>query len=169
MTQILLIDDDVHVRDMLRMTLEYFGHTVTEARNGQEGIDLLNLSKPDLVITDLVMPVKGGFEVMIELKMHHPTVKLIVMSGGGRRGPQDSLPFAHALGATRVLAKPFATGLLMAIVNELLADSGSEAAARVRPPGDDSALFVKVSSGNSAVSASTNAEQRPWRQKLKEG
>ena len=83
MARILLIDDDDSVRTMLRLTLVHFGHTVIEARDGKEGLELFQNTDVDLLITDIVMPEKEGLEVLMELrKRKHPPVKIIAISGG---------------------------------------------------------------------------------------
>lgn len=129
MARILLIDDDDSVRGMLRLTLTHFGHAVTEARDGREGLGLFQPAGIDLVITDIVMPDKEGLETVRELRKKDPAVKIIAMSGGGRMGKAiDYLPIARRLGAAKVLAKPFSTEVLIATVNELLAaDSAAPA------------------------------------------
>jgi DNA-binding response OmpR family regulator len=132
MARILLIDDDDDVRAMLRATLTYFGHTVIEARDGKEGLDLFPKANADLLITDIVMPEKEGMEVLMELRKKHPPVKIIAISGGGRQNASDYLHVAKLMGATRVLAKPFSNEALMAMINELLPDDG----APVRDDGD---------------------------------
>jgi DNA-binding response OmpR family regulator len=120
MARILLIDDDNPVRTMLRQTLVYFGHTVIEARNGKEGLDSFAVARPDLVITDIVMPEKEGLEVLMELRNKQPPVKIIAMSGGGRQSAMDYLRIAKHLGAAKTLAKPFSNEALLAAINELL-------------------------------------------------
>ena len=75
MARILLIDDDDSVRTMLRLTLAHFGHSVIEARNGKEGLELFQHANADLLITDIVMPEKEGLEVLMELRKKHPPVK----------------------------------------------------------------------------------------------
>jgi two-component system response regulator (stage 0 sporulation protein F) len=121
MARILLIDDDDVVRTVLCALLVRSGHTVIEARDGEEGLDLFPRIVPDLVITDIVMPKKSGLEVMQALREKKPCVKIIVMSGGDRNGPGDNLQAATLIGATSVLAKPFAVAELLAEVNEVLA------------------------------------------------
>lgn len=122
MARILLIDDDESVRTMLRKTLVHFGHTVIEARNGKEGLELFPQARADLIITDIVMPEKEGIEVLMELRTKQPPVKIIAISGGGRGSAVDYLHIAQQLGAAKVLAKPFANEVLMAAINELLAE-----------------------------------------------
>lgn len=127
MARILLIDDDDTVRTVLRLTLVHFSHTVIEARNGKEGLRLFPHANVDLVITDIVMPEKEGFEVLIELRSRHPTMRVIAISGGGHGGAVDYLRVAKLLGAAKVLAKPFSSDALMAAVDELLAGGGAPA------------------------------------------
>ncbi len=107
---------------MLRHTLVHFGHTVTEACNGKEGLKLFatGAADSDLVITDLVMPEVEGFEVLAELRTKLPRVKIMVISGGVRSDPDTYLEMASRLGAAKVLAKPFSNQDLMLAVNELL-------------------------------------------------
>ena len=121
MAHILLIDDDDDVRTMLRLTLVHFGHTVIEARNGREGLALFPHAAADLVITDIVMPEGEGLEVLMALRRHVPPVKLMAISGGGRVSAADYLHMAKAMGAAKVLAKPFRAEVFIAAVDELLA------------------------------------------------
>jgi CheY-like chemotaxis protein len=120
MARILLIDDDDSVRTMLRLTLTEFGHTVTEARNGNEGLDKFADSHADLVITDIVMPEKEGIEVIMELRKRQPQLRIMAISGGGRIDSQDYLRIARFSGANKVLAKPFSSEELMSAIAELL-------------------------------------------------
>jgi len=119
MARILLIDDDDSVRKILRLTLVHFGHTVIEARNGKEGLELFPHAHADLLITDIVMPEKEGIEVLFELRKLHSPVKIIAISGGGRRDATEYLHMATLMGAAKVLAKPFSNEALIAAVNEL--------------------------------------------------
>ncbi len=105
---------------MLGLTLTHFGHLVIEARNGKEGLELFPDACADLVITDIVMPEKEGLEVLMELRKQKPPVKIIVISGGTRNRSGGYLRTATALGAPKVLEKPFSNGELMNAVNELL-------------------------------------------------
>ena len=131
MARILLIDDDDTVRTMLRLTLVHFGHTVIEARDGKEGLELFQDANVDLLITDIVMPEKEGLEVLMELRKKHPPVKIIAISGG------DYLHMAKLMGAAKVLAKPFSTNVLIEAIDELLAGRRSVGAAARGAANDD--------------------------------
>ena len=120
MPRILLIDDDDSFRSMLSKTLAHFGHTVIEARNGKEGLELFSHADADLIITDLIMPEKEGLELLMELREMRTAVKIIAMSGGGRNSAADYLPIAKLMGAAKVLSKPFSNEVLVATINELL-------------------------------------------------
>ena len=126
MARILLIEDDDAVRLVLHRALARFGHTVIEARNGNEGLQLFPTAKADLLITDLMMPEKGGLEVLAELREKYPPVKTIAISGGLLHDARDGLEVAKSLGAAAVLAKPFSCDVLMAAVNEVLVGGGAE-------------------------------------------
>ena len=104
---------------MLRETLELAGHTVIEARNGAEGVDLFRQAGADLVITDIVMPNKDGLAVLMTLREHVPPMHIIAISGSGPSAG-DYLDRAYRLGAVKVLLKPFSIAALLAAVDELL-------------------------------------------------
>ena len=110
--RVLLIEDDASVRRIVRKMLERGRHDVTEAENGRIGLDRLSDSVFDLVITDIVMPEMDGIEMLIELRKHHPSQRVIAMSGGGRTGNMDLLGSAKKLGACAVLHKPFTSDVL---------------------------------------------------------
>lgn len=127
MARILLIDDDVDVRDMLRVSLTHLGHTVVEAANGREGLELFQQSEFDLLITDIVMPEKEGLEVLMEVRKKRPPVKIIAISGGSRQSSVDYLQMARFMGAGRVLTKPFSHKELVAAIEELMGGDASPA------------------------------------------
>ena len=68
MTKILIIDDEKDFLDLLKEQLELAGYSVTTAMNGEEGLISAQVSHPDLVICDVRMPKKDGFEVLRQLK-----------------------------------------------------------------------------------------------------
>ena len=121
MSKILVIDDDRHIRGLLRKTLESAGFEVIEARDGKDGIRLFQSSSPDLVITDILMPEKEGLACIQELRQLDPAVRIIAISGGSRHLPLDVLGIATKFGARRVFPKPFDLDKLLAGVREELA------------------------------------------------
>lgn len=118
--RILVIDDDVAVRTTLKLVLEDSGYTVAVAENGRAGMVLYRTLLPDLVITDIIMPDQEGIETIIEIRKDHPTAPILAISGGGRIGDTQFLTLAKALGASHVLAKPFAPAELLDVVAQCL-------------------------------------------------
>jgi DNA-binding NtrC family response regulator len=120
MARILIIDDEDYVRMTLSQALEDEGHTVLVATNGNDGLARYAEAKPDLVITDLLMPEKEGLETIVELRKVDPGVKIIVISGGGRINNVDFLEVAKKFGATAALKKPFPIDEFCRLVTDCL-------------------------------------------------
>lgn len=125
MARILIIDDEPLVRTAVRMLLRRAGHEVEEAADGVAGIAAALAGTFDLVITDVIMPVRDGVEAIGELRRSRPGLKVIAMSGGGRQGNSERLDAALAAGAAAVIRKPFGVAELLGEVNRVLA--GGEA------------------------------------------
>ena len=121
MARILVIDDDPLIRDMLSQVLEEAGHEVVLAPDGEEGMNLFRSGPADLVITDIVMPEKDGWETVVVLKKEFPAVKIIAVSGGAKIGPFTHLMTAKRLGADLIFAKPLKKHELLKGIEELLA------------------------------------------------
>lgn len=117
MARILVIDDDASIRVALRQILEKAGHRVADAPDGETGLNLHRQEPADLVITDIVMPLKEGVETTIELRRDFPDIKIIAISGMD----DISLLQAGAFGALRVFRKPLDTERLLKAVEEMLA------------------------------------------------
>ena len=119
MTRILLVEDDNDLRSVLVEVLRRDGYDVIEACNGGEAVRLFRQSPADLVVTDLLMPEKDGFETLMELRAEKPVPKILAMSGGGDLSAAIYLRMAGRLGASLVLAKPFGTSEFLAAVEKL--------------------------------------------------
>ena len=107
MQRVLIIEDDDVFLNVMNIALLRAGYTVMTARNGIAGLSLCHQSPPDLVITDISMPGKDGFEITSELRSRYPDMKIIAISGETRFGVGDYLKMAIARGANTGLAKPF--------------------------------------------------------------
>lgn len=79
--RILIVDDNLDLASFLKWMLEDEGHEVMLAKNGAEGYFAYLLFEPDIVLTDIQMPEKNGFELMELIRCHNPTVRAIYMSG----------------------------------------------------------------------------------------
>ena len=103
---------------MLTGVLQSSGYRVFHAPNGVEGQRQIETLKPDLVITDILMPELNGLDMLLELTREFIHAKVIAISGGG--GEDNVLDVAKLLGARRTLQKPFSmTQLLNAVRYEL--------------------------------------------------
>ena len=121
MSCILLIDDEVSVRNMLRMFLSEHGYSVIVAENGRRGQELLAKHDVGLVITDIFMPTQDGFEAILEMRKTRKDIAILAISGGGVLNFQEVPRIARALGADHALAKPVDLDVLLRVVRELLA------------------------------------------------
>jgi CheY-like chemotaxis protein len=108
--KVLIIDDDPFIRIALCGILRKMNCRTLVADEGVKGVALFKAERPDVVITDLLMPYKEGFETIIEIRAIDPNVRIVAMSGGGAVGNLEFLEKARKVGATRTLHKPFTPG-----------------------------------------------------------
>lgn len=132
MAAILIIDDDEQISAMMRAVLERDGHRVTDAPDGIIGVQRFAAAPADLVIVDLFMPRKDGWQTIRELQMIAPGVPCLVVSACGplellRPGDRGTLRTLRGKAACEVLLKPFTIRELSDAVSELLAASGAMA------------------------------------------
>ena len=93
--RVLVIDDDDALREVISGALEFQGYEVAQANNGRKGVDLLDGTLVDLVITDIIMPEQEGVETTLEIRKRFPDLKIIAMSGGTRFRTMDYLEVAE--------------------------------------------------------------------------
>lgn len=117
-SRILVVDDDSSMRSVLHDLLTSAGYEVVKASNGTEGLQLYRAHPTDLVIMDVLMPEKDGFETIMELRQKFPTVRIVALSGGSRINGSSYLLIASKLGAQQTLPKPFNPDELLRTVRE---------------------------------------------------
>ncbi len=125
MYRILIVDDEPTTRFVLAEMLKEDGYAVFEAKDGNEGIRLLDLKSPDLVITDLFMPDMDGIEFINHIRTNCPEVPVFAMSAGGVNdtiGPRTPLNTAGLIGAQKVFLKPVLHDVLLAEIKKILPD-----------------------------------------------
>lgn len=120
MRTILLVEDEFVVRNGLKNALEKRDYLVIDVCNGEEALAVLDTIMPAVIVTDILMPVKDGIELLFELLKRKCNVPIIAMSGGGRISPADHLENALKMGASTVLIKPFALKDFFNKIEELL-------------------------------------------------
>jgi len=119
--RILVVDDELQIRTMLAQMLEQEGYAVHTAENGEEGLALVGRYAFDLVITDMIMPVKDGLKFIMELVRDYPDLKILAISGGGAIKAERYLTMAGYLGDIATLEKPFKREMLLELVRKQLA------------------------------------------------
>lgn len=116
--KILIVDDDVRIRELFRLWLEREGFTVYEAEDGRKAVELQRRISVDLLICDLLMPVQEGIETITQFSEEFPEICIIAISGGGKIGPDSYLSVAEHLGAWRVFSKPVDMSILLKAIRE---------------------------------------------------
>ncbi len=122
MTQkkILIADDEPNILISLEFLMKREGYTVVLARDGQEALSVIAGERPDLVLLDVMMPIKTGFDVCHEVRANDALKDtLIVMLTA--KGRDTDVAKGLALGANAYMTKPFSTKELVQKVQELLA------------------------------------------------
>ena len=119
MKKIIIIEDDIVIRENLSEILQLNNFEVLATDNALEIQNIVEEFKPDILITDIIMPDKDGIEIIIEIKKKYPEIALIAISGGGRIDSESYLSTAKYLGANATLKKPFTHNQLLKIINSL--------------------------------------------------
>jgi len=113
MRSVLVIDDNEDIRLLLKEFFDNDGFEVSEAANGEEGLDLLKRQRFDLLLIDIMMPGKDGFEILQELENLSINVPAIVITGNGST---EYAAEAKRLGAFEYIEKPLNLSLLRVVV-----------------------------------------------------
>ena len=124
MPNIIEIEDDRFVCRSLKRMFERQGHTGEVAEDGEQGIQLVRRTNPDLVIIDIIMPNKEGIETIDELIKEYPDMKIIAISGGGLRLEAGQyLDLALKIGVKAALKKPFKREEIVNLANEIISNA----------------------------------------------
>jgi CheY-like chemotaxis protein len=117
--RILVVDDEPDLRFILRRIFERAGHEVADAGHGADALACLRESRPDLVVTDMMMPVMGGHELIRRLRADPATARIPILAVTGNGELADA--------ADALLAKPYQPDQIMAAANALLGQTGDSA------------------------------------------
>ncbi|MDG2127591.1 MAG: response regulator [Fuerstiella sp.] len=120
---IVVIEDDREISNTVQTVLKASGYQVLAATNGQDGRKLITSRKPDLVLTDMMMPRMGGFPVLESLGEMENAPKVIMMTAN--EGSRHKA-YAEMLGVVDYLRKPFAMEVLLEAVNRALSDEPAD-------------------------------------------
>lgn len=102
--KVLVVDDADFMRMMLKDILTRFGHSVLQAKNGQEGLNILQDEAVDVCVLDICMPGMDGIEVLRRIKEEHPEVKVVMLSALSQ---ESNVKQTLQLGADAFVVKPF--------------------------------------------------------------
>jgi CheY-like chemotaxis protein len=119
LSKILVVDDEPDLRFILRRIFEGTGHEVADASNGAEALECVGRSRPDLVVTDMMMPVMAGAELIHRLRADPATAQLpiLAVTGDGQL----------AGAADAVLPKPYQPDQVLAAADALLTRKADQA------------------------------------------
>ena len=123
-TKILIADDEPNIVISLEYLLQREGYTVLVARDGQEALDTIAREQPALVLLDVMMPHKTGFEVRQAVRADEALqgTKILMLTAKGR---ETDVAKGMALGANAYMTKPFSTRELVQKVAELLGETSA--------------------------------------------
>ncbi|HTD51525.1 MAG TPA: response regulator [Thermoanaerobaculia bacterium] len=121
--KILLADDSLTIQKVVELTFSDSGYELVCVSNGQKALDRIQQDRPDLVLADVVMPEKNGYEVCEAIKSNPATARIPVILLSGTFEPFDR-ERAERIGADAIVSKPFDSQQLIAQV-DLLLDRGS--------------------------------------------
>lgn len=100
------------------------GHEVADAADGEEAVERYRAEPFDVLVLDLLMPRRDGFDTLRILRTEFPDLRVLVISGAWRIGGRDALSYARELGAAVALLKPAEPKVVLRAVEELLAPTG---------------------------------------------
>ncbi len=134
---VLIVDDDEHIRELLRTRLELDGLKTASARDGVEALNMLASRRPSAMVLDVSMPLMDGFQLLESLRRTNrlppPTLMLTA------RNATEDVQRAIGLGAKDYMAKPFDDQLLLRRVRRLLRSPALQAGATSTPEPSPSA------------------------------
>ena len=116
--KVLTVDDSRTIRNMLLVTLNNAGFETIQAEDGVEGLEVLEESNPDVIVTDINMPRMDGYEVIRQLRSNpmHKTTPILVLT---TESDTEKRQLARQAGATGWMVKPFDPDRLIATVRKV--------------------------------------------------
>ncbi len=119
---VLIVDDDVHIRRVLEVKLKKYGFQILMASNGQAALDLIREKKPDVVISDINMPIMDGKTLCIKcdpLKKEKAFLTIIITA----RIEPDDKNWVEKMQDTIMMEKPFSPMEILNVIQSYLGDS----------------------------------------------
>lgn len=117
MTRILIVDDALFMRAMIRRALEPLGYELAEAADGREAIALCRSFQPDLATLDIVMPEMDGLQALAIMRREMPAIRAVMMTAVDQREPMEQ---AMSLGICDFIVKPFDDNRIISAIDRAL-------------------------------------------------
>lgn len=152
MAKLLVVDDEVKIREMIIKYAKFEGHEVTEAGDGFEAIDLAKANDYDLIVMDVMMPELDGFSAVKEIKKTK-NIPVIMLSA---RGEEYDRIHGFEVGADDYVVKPFSVKELMMRITAVLARSEST---KKKESSSDVLTFGELEIDNGARIVKINSER----------
>ena len=130
MANLLIVDDELSMRQFLTHLFQRDGHTVRVAENGRKAMELLRIQASDVIVSDVKMPDMGGIDLLRAARELHPNVEVIMMTAFANESTAHE---AFLLGAFDFVNKPFDNDLLKEKVARALAKIARLAVVRSAP------------------------------------
>jgi two-component system, OmpR family, alkaline phosphatase synthesis response regulator PhoP len=127
MPRILAVDDEPNIVRLIEVNLTRHGYQVETANNGVQALEKIRASRPDLVVSDVMMPEMDGFELLSSIRRDPALESLPVIMLTAKAGDKDVMS-GYSRGADMYLTKPFNPAELLAFVKRILqsSDGGSD-------------------------------------------
>lgn len=115
---VLLIEDEPNIIEAIRFILSREGWTVDVHSDGETALEAIRTRVPDVVILDVMLPNKSGYDILAELRedSEHAKTPVLMLTARGQKKDRE---LAARLGASRFMTKPFSNGEILAAVSEL--------------------------------------------------
>lgn len=117
--RVLLVEDEVNIVEAIRFLLSREGWQVHTHENGADANDVIRELRPDLVVLDVMLPGKNGFDILAELRAQEETADLPVLMLTARGQSRDR-EMAENAGVSRFMTKPFSNAEVLTAVRDLL-------------------------------------------------
>ena len=115
---ILLVEDDEFYLSLIKEWLQTPDNTVLTTHDGHEALSICQNQVVDLIITDVFMPGMDGIELIKKIRLHHPTILILAISGKSRK--LDFMKAAAKFGATTTIQKPLDKAFFTSTVHKML-------------------------------------------------
>ena len=141
MSSILIAEDDPAIREGLEAALQSDGHETRAAANGVEALARIAERRPDLLLLDVMMPGKSGWDVCAELRRRDPALPIVFLTA---KGEEADKVLGLGLGADDYVVKPFGVRELLARVRAALRRAGSGRVSRLRRSMESGVIRFRV-------------------------